>query len=288
MLFANHMGLLGKQLGIFSIEESDKFVGSFFSKDDVKTILGVNDEDLSVVPFEDRNGIQCIAETILRKDYWEKGLIPNAVPAKVGKASVSFDEYVLMAIIRHTYPSAIITPQYKWGRKRIDMFVEIGDKKFFLEFHGPGHFKNVSGFKDPVDPFIRKAQIENEFGIPCYIWPYWIQRCSSNLRLLLGDAKPEERGYGALWSTKVFFGDFLFANSAQIIEDLTKPFKAAPDGDYGYFYEGWDEGSYGRIKEEHPIIKRIMSGRVAIERLIPKGIDPGTKNKWLPKCLRKM
>ena len=107
-------------------------------------------------------------------------------------------------------------------------------------------------------------------------------RYSSKLRILLGDAKPEERGYGALWSTKVFFGDFLFANSAQIIEDLTKPFKAAPDGDYGYFYEGWDADSYGRIKEEHPIIKRIMSGRVAIERLIPKGIVPGTENKWLP------
>lgn len=279
------MGLLGKPLGIFSIEESDKYVGSFFSKDDVKTILGISDEDLTVVPFKDLNSIQCIDETTLRKEYWEKGLISNAVPAKVGNASVSFDEYVLMAIIRHTYPSADITPQYKWGRKRIDMLVKIGDKKFFLEFHGPGHFKNLSGFKDPEDPFIRKTQIEKEFGIPCYIWPYWIQRCSSNLRILLGDAKPEERGYGALWSTKVFLGDFLFDNSAQIIEDITKPFNAAPDGEYGYFYEGWDEGTYGRIKEEHPIIKRIMNGRVAIDRLIPKGIDPGTENKWLPKCL---
>lgn len=282
------MGLLGKPLGIFSIEESDKYVGSFFSKDDIKTILGVNDEDLAVVPFKDLNGIQCIDESTLRKDYWEKGQIPNAVPAKVGNASVSFDEYVLMAIIRHTYPSAIITPQFKWGRKRIDMHVEIGDKKFFLEFHGPGHFKNLSGFKDPEEPFIRKSQIEQEFDCPCYIWPYWIQRCSSNLRILLGDAKPEERGYGALWSTKVFGGDFTFDNSAQIIEELTKPFNAAPDGEYGYFYEGWEENALGRIKEEHPIIKRIMSGKVAIERLIPKGADPGTKNKWLPKCLRKM
>ena len=282
------MGLLGKPLGVFSIEESDKYVGSFFSRDDVKTILGVGDEDLTAVTFKDLNGIQCIDETTLRKKYWEKGLIPNAVPAKVGNASVSFDEYVLMSIIRHTYPSAIITLQYKWGRKRIDMHVEIGDKKFFLEFHGPGHFKNVSGFKDPVDPFIRKSQIEHEFGMPCYIWPYWIQRCSSNLRILLGDAKSGERGYGALWSTKVFLGDFLFDNSAQIIEDITKPFNAAPDGEYGYFYEGWDESTYGRIKEEHPIIKRIMSGKATIERLIPKGANPDAKNKWLPKCLQKM
>ena len=282
------MGLLGKPLGIFSIEESDKYVGSFFSKDDVKTILGVGDDDLAEVPLNDLNGIQCIDESTLRKEYWEKGLIPNAVPAKVGKASVSFDEYVLMAIIRHTYPSAIITPQYKWERKRIDMHVKIGEKKFFLEFHGPGHFKNLNGFKDPVDPFKRKAQIEKMFGIPCYIWPYWIQRCSTNLRILLGDAKPEERGYGALWSTKVFFGDFLFDNSAQIIDDITKPFNAAPDGEYGYFYEKWDEDVCGRIKEEHPIIKRIMNGKVAIERLIPKGVDPRMKEKWLPTCLCKL
>ena len=132
------MGLLGKPLGIFSIEESDKYVGSFFSKNDVKIILEVGDKDLAKVPFKDLNGIQSIDEAILRKKYWEKGLIPNAVPAKVGNVSVSLDEYVLKAIVRHTYPSAIITPQYKWGRKRIDMLVEIGDTTFFLEFHGPG------------------------------------------------------------------------------------------------------------------------------------------------------
>ena len=142
------MGFLGKPLGVFSLEESDKYVGSFFLKDDVKLILHVKDEDLNDVPFTEKGGGLYIDESTLRKDYWEKGFIPNAVPAKVGNASVSFDEYVLMAIILHTYPSAIITPQYKWGRKRIDMHVEIGDKEFFIEFHGPGHFNNVSGFKD--------------------------------------------------------------------------------------------------------------------------------------------
>lgn len=282
------MGLLGKPLGTFSLEESDKYVGSFFSEDDIKTILHVIDEDLKDVSFSEKGGRLYIDEATLRKEYWEKGLIPNAVPAKVGKATASFDEYVLMAIIRHTYPSAIITPQYKWNGKRVDMHVEIGNKKFFLEFHGPGHFKNLSGFKDPADPFVRKSDIEKEFGIPCYIWPYWIQRCASNLKILLGEASPSARGYGALWSTRVFFGDFLFDNSAQIIEELTKPFNAAPDGEYGYFYEGWDEGTYGRVKEEHPIIKRIMSGKVAIERLIPKGISPGTENNWLPSCLCKL
>ena len=101
----------------------------------------------------------------------------------------------------------------------------------------------------------------------------------------MGDAKSEERGYGALWSTTVFFGDFSFDNSAQIIENITKQFKAAPDGEYGYFYEKWDEDACGRIKEEHPIIKRIISGEVAINRLIPKGINSGSEDKWIPQCL---
>ena len=106
------------------------------------------------------------------------------------------------------------------------------------------------------------------------------------LKILLGDAKSTERGYGALWSTKVFFGDFSFDNSAQIIEYITKQFNAAPDGKYGYFYEGWEESTFGRIKEEHPIIKRIMSGKATIDRLIPKGIDSKSEDKWIPQCLR--
>lgn len=55
--------------------------------------------------------------------------------------------------------------------------------------------------------------------------------------------------------------------------------------EYGYFYERWEESVCGRIKEGHPVIKRIKSGKVAIDRLIPKGFDPGTEKKWLPSCL---
>ena len=284
------MGLLGKPLGVFSLEESDKYVGSFISKDDVKTILKVSDEDLKNVVFDEIDGIQYISENSLRKDYWEKGAIPNALPSKKGNATISLDEYIIIEIIRHTYPSSKVESQFKWGRKHIDIFVDNGDKKFFVEFHGPGHFCSKIGRinNGPEDPFIRKNQIEQEFGYPCYIWPYWIQRCSSNLRVLLGEAKANDRGYGALWSTKVFFGDFSFDNSAQIIEDITKQFNATPDGKYGYFYEKWDEDGLGRIKEEHPIIKRIKMGKVELERLIPKGIDHGTEEKWLPSFFGEM
>lgn len=278
------MGLLGKSLGIFSLKESDKNVGSFLSKEDAKTILSVSDEDLKAVPFKLINGAPYISETILRHDYWEKNLIPNALPHK--NKSISLDEYILISLIKQTYPSAIVVSQFKWRRKYIDIYVEDGERRFFIEFHGPGHFKKMNLYRDPADPFVRKKEIEDEFFIPCYIWPYWIQRCVSNLRILLGDADPTERGYGALWSTKVFFGEFFFDNSAQIIYDLSAQFRAMPDGCCGYFYEEWN-GENGRIKEAHPIIKKILDGKKPVEVLIPKGVNLGEKNKWLPKVLQK-
>lgn len=274
---------MGKSLGIFSLKESDKYVGSFISKEDVKTILSVNDEDLKAVPFELINGAPYIGESTLRKDYWEKNLIPHALPCKKGNSTISLDEYILIGIIKQTYPKAKVQSQYKWGRKYIDIYVEDGERKYFIEFHGPGHFKKLVA-KDPVDPFIRKKQIEEEFGVPCYIWPYWIQRCASNLRILLGDADPAKRGYGALWSTKVFFGEFFLDNSAQIICDISAQFKAMPDGTCGYFYEEWN-GENGRVKEEHPIIKKIHDGKKAVDVLIPQGVQPEDKSRWLPKGL---
>ena len=175
--------------------------------------------------------------------------------------------------------------QYKWGRKYIDIYVEDNERKFFLEFHGPGHFKKMSIYKDPENPFERKKQIEKDFGIPCYIWPYWIQRCVSNLKIMLGDVAPTEKGFGALWSTNVHFGEFFFNDSAQIICDISAQFNAMPDGTCGYFYEEWFDGN-GRIKEEHPIIKKILSGKAKVDILIPKGVLSKDKNKWLPKVLQ--
>ena len=275
------MGLLGKPLGTFSLDESDRYTGSFISKADVRRILSVNDDDLVDVPFKELNGNLYIDETTLRKKFWEKGAISHARPSKIGNSTISLDEYILIEIIRQTYPSAKIQSQFKWGRKYIDIYVEIGDRKFFIEFHGPGHFKKLNIYRDPENPFERRTMIEQEFGFPCYIWPYWIQRCSSNLRILLGDS--DERGFGALWSTKVFFGEFHFNDSAQIIDAITNAFKAAPSGDYGYFYEEWNGE---RIKEAHPIIKRILDGKQDVNILIPKGIKPNERNKWLPKELQ--
>ena len=276
------MGLLGKPLGVFSLDESDKYVGSFISKPDVKDILDVNDEDLKDVPFKELNGGLYIDETTLRKKYWEKGIIPNARPSKIGNSTISLDEYILIEIIKRTYPTSKIQSQFKWGRKYIDIYVEIDNRRFFIEFHGPGHFKKLSLYRDPENPFVRKEQIEQEFGFPCYIWPYWIQRCSSNLRILLGDS--DERGFGALWSTKVFFGEFFFEDSAQIITEITNAFKAAPNGEFGYIYEEWNDIK-GRKKEAHPVIKKILDGKADVSCLIPKGVEQKDKRMWLPHVL---
>ncbi|MDD6184226.1 MAG: hypothetical protein PUB29_01200 [Bacteroidales bacterium] len=278
------MGLLGKPQGVFKLGESDKYVGSFISKDDVKTILDVCDSDLSDVKFNKINGIDYIDEAKLHES-WKNNCIPNAVPIRKGNSTISLDEYILIEIIMRTYPSAKVESQFKWGRKYIDIYVEMDNRKFFIEFHGPGHFKKMNVYGDPEDPFVRKNQIEDEFGIPCYIWPYWIQRCSSNLKVLLGDSDAPSRGYGALWSTKVFFGEFFFPNSTQIIENITNQFKATPDGSYGYFYEAWSS-DLGRIKQEHPILEKIRKGKKSIDLLIPPGADPNDKNKWLPKVLQ--
>ena len=276
------MGLLGKPQGIFKLDESDKCVGSFISKDDVKTILQVSDNDLNGIKFKTIYDEEYMDEAVLQKKWKE---IPNAAPYKKGNSTISLDEYILIEIIKRTYPSAQIEPQFKWGRKYIDIYVEMDNRRFFIEFHGPGHFKKMNVYRDLEDPFVRKNQIEDEFGISCYIWPYWIQRCSSNLKVLLGDSDAPSRGYGALWSTKVFFGEFFFPNSAQIIENITNQFKATPDGSYGYFYEAWSS-DLGRIKQEHPILEKIRKGKKSIDLLIPPGADPNNKNKWLPKVLQ--
>lgn len=278
------MGLLGKPLGVFRLDDSDHHVGSFISKNDVKTILRVSDDDLQNVVFVNVNGTEYIDEAKLH-EYWKNNCIPNAIPNRKGNSYISLDEYVLMEIIKRTYPSAHIESQFKWERKYIDIHVEIDNREFFIEFHGPGHFKKMNVYRDPEDPFVRKDQIEEHFGIPCYIWPYWIQRCSSNLKVLLGDSDAPSRGYGALWSTKVFFGEFFFPNSAQIIENITNQFKATPEGSYGYFYEAWNS-DLGRIKQEHPILEKIRKGKKSIDLLIPPGADPNNKNKWLPKVLQ--
>lgn len=276
------MGLLGTPKGIFKLNDSDKYVGSFISRSDLKDIFSIKDNDLNKIEFEIIDGEEYIDETSLR-NYWAKDKIPNSPPYKIGNSRISLDEYILVSIIKKTFPNSIVEQQVKWGRKYIDIKVINGDYSFFIEFHGPGHFIQLSR-RTPEDPFQRKFQIENEFGLKCFIWPYWIQRCSKNLKILIGELN--ENGYGALWSTKMHFGEFYFHNSADIIKEITRQFNAAPNDNFGYFYEEFNDS---RIKPEHPIVKSILNNRLknGIDILLPNGLEGEEIENWLPAKIKK-
>ena len=94
----------------------------------------------------------------------------------------------------------------------------------------------------------------------------------------------ETGGYGALWTSKVFFNKFFFANSAEIIKDLNKPFDVEVDGSIGYFYEG---NPYGINKPEHFILDKVRHHEKSIEVFIPKGAPSEDINYWLPREFQK-
>ena len=264
---------LGNPHGVFDLHESNRCVGSFIKKDDVKKILGVTDKDLSNLSFVEKNGIEVIDE---RKIHvaWRKNEIPNA--PKVGVSSL--DEFILICIIKNVFPDCEIERQIRVKRFKMDLKLTYKGKSIFVEFDGPSHFA-ISRFGPPRhEPFRKKKIVEDATGIEVVNWAYWIQRCEANVRALFDDTV---NGFGALWSTNVHFGDFYFDNSAEIIDTINKRFNVERNGGYGYFYgtESFDD----RLISEHPIIKKIKNGSENIKRILPRGYDD--INKWIPSCL---
>jgi hypothetical protein len=278
--------------GLSKLDNSDVYVGSYFSRDDVKTILSINkidkevdDEKLKEIAPKKWNGNYISQEDLSKK--WKKFCKTDKGQLYYGKASI--DEYILVAIIKKTYPSASIVQQecIKFSNKHkmfIDISLELNNKKKFIEFHGPLHFIRKQG-EQLKNPFDRKSEIENKFpNVKYIIWPYWIQKCTKNLKIALGEI--DDNGFGALWGTEKLFGSFNFHNSADIIKEITQQFNAAPNDDFGYFYE---ENSCGRKMPGHPIIEKILQGEEDINKLIPKGVDKNNKTEidlWLPSKLK--
>ena len=272
------MSILGRPQGLFELHRSDLCVGSFLIKSDVVEILGVTESDIQLVPFKSWNGIVAVDERVLQK-LWYKSTIPNSPPAKIGNARVSLDEMILKKLIELAYPGAIVEHQVAWGRRRVDLKVSVGGVSKLVEFHGPNHFapSHYNYNKSPEHPSIRKAEAENHFGIECVLWPYWIQRCISNVVAIFDK---DVHGLGALWSTKIHFSTFIFPDSAQIIESINNRFCATRDGGCGYFYGPSTEG---RSNPEHPIIREIQQGKKGIELLLPRGYKD--IKHWVPRCL---
>lgn len=264
------MTILGKGEGIFKLHESDKYVGSYLIKEDVANLLSVEISDLATIKFANFNGYEVIDEFKLMK-LWYEGKIPNAIPP----AKTSLDELILKALIRIAYPDSIIYPQERVGRYSMDLKITVNGITKYIEFDGPHHF-SITRYGPPrKHPFDKKKIVEDKTGIEVINWPYWIQRCISNIKTIFEDDK---NGFGALWSTNVHFGDFIFEDSANIIRNMCLRFGAWSETGACDFYE---ENSKNRFKPEHPIIEKIKLGKENRGRLIPKGsVD---LELWIPK-----
>ena len=264
---------LGKPQGLFSLDDSDHFVGSYLRQDDVKEIFDVSDDDLSELTFVDIGGVEAIDEMVLHK-AWHNGEIRNAPR----RDQSSMDEIILKAVLRKSLAGCCIERQQSVGRFKLDLKITLSGASVFIEFDGPSHFAVTKYGIPKHHPFRKKRLVEEATGIEVVNWAYWIQRCDSNVKALFD---PTIVGYGALWSTNVHFGDFHFDDSADIIDAINGRFNCRRSDGCGYFYEGNTEG---RFKPEHPIVGKIASGREQHERLLPRGHR--ARDTWLPSGLR--
>jgi len=274
------MSILGNSAGIFRIDESDEKPGSFFLEEEAAAVFGVDEIAFANVPKSLVDDQVVLDERELQK-AWYSNSIPGAPAVKIRNASRSFDELVLMEIMRRAIPGVQIESQVQWGRRSLDLRVTTpeGVSKI-IEFHGPSHFA-PSRYGAPTEaPSIRRREIEDAFGVECVVWPYWIQRSAANVRAIFD---PEVQGLGLLWSTNVHFGSFVFADSAQIILELSERFKAVRSEGVGYFYGPSTEN---RKNPEHPLISSIANGGKSKNLLIPQGAEE--ENFWLPSRLHEL
>jgi len=269
--------ILGKSSGLFKLDDSDKSPGSFFKISDLAEIFSVPKSSFSNLPVQKLEGAEAIDEKDVQA-AWYRGGIPHAPETKVRNFSRSFDELVLAALIRRTYPDSEIEEQVKWGRKSLDFIVRRPNiEPKIIEFQGPGHFAPGRFAKQIPHPSIRKESAQNELGFEYIDWPYWIQRCESNVKAIF---EPEVQGYGLLWSANVHFGEFIFEDSAKVILEMSSRFNAIRDGGLGYIY---GPNTAGRKNPEHPIIGSILRGRTSHRKLLPKGFVNAAD--WVPNSI---
>lgn len=269
------MAWIGKPQGVFKLHQSDSYCGSFLSMADAAEILDVDQDQLSPFAKADVSGERWLSELDLHR-RWGAGDIKSPHPPRVGAARRSFDELILQRLISVTFPGATVDIQVPFGRKRMDIAVTLDGTTKGVEFLGPSHFIQQYQ-RDLKSPFYRKSEAEDALGYECVLWPFWIQRCTSNIRALFDSSV---LGFASLWSTKAHFGDFQLRDSARIIHDLTHRFGAIREGGVGYMYL-CDHTS----KPIHPIIDQILSGRSGLERLVPRDNHLGD-GFWLPATLK--
>lgn len=268
-------GWLGTSAGVFSLHDSDRHCGSYISVDDAAEILQVPTTALEQFPTVTHGRTRYLTDRQLGR-AWASGEITSPRSAiQKGSAMVSFDELILLRLMEMCLPDAQIEPQFRAANKLVDFRVSQDSRSILLEFFGPYHFIQRSS-RVPMHPRLRARVLEDSTGIECVIWPYWAQRCASNVRALFDQSAT---GIGSVWSTSAHFGDFIFSDSAEIVQDINARLGIArPDG-VGYIYT--DELVN---KPTHPIVRRIREGREPVSKMIPPGWT-GASRYWLPKSL---
>lgn len=263
------MKALGAPEGVFKLNDSNNSVGSYLTKEDLIEIFDLPKAELSKIRFITRGTDEVVDERDFAKIWYKYNT----------EKKVSLDEIILTSIIKKAYPTAQIQRQVRIKRFLLDLKVTLDDgREVFVEFDGPSHFV-VTRYGAPKYPPIRKKTIvEQTSGIEVVNWTYWIQRCEQNVRALFDK---DVQGYGALWSSNIHFGQFVFDNSAEIIKGINNRFNIEREKSIGYIYEG---ETLGRNNPEHPIIDEINSGKKSVEIMLPKGFNE--KDYWLPKRLR--
>ncbi len=283
------MGYLSTGKGLFRLDYSDLNVGSFFKIGELRQILEldiISDEEFEQIASE-RNLLAKRSKVINEKDLKKKTILElrKAYSSSTSNIRVdSFDELVLKRLIYKTLQGVKVIPQAevkysknKQGKKKVDFQIDYNGKVVLLEFDGPGHFDGNN-----ENPLNVKSILEDENGVECVLWPYWIQRCAANVKAIFN---PNAIGFGALWSTKFQFGSFSISDPAKVIIAESKRFNAIRENGIGYFY-GADENEK-RCMPTHPIVQDILSGAKTVDVLIPPGWK-GDKCFWLPQILWKL
>ena len=269
------MAWIGKSHGVFKLHESDSYCGSFLSVPDAAEILGVNEDCLYPYANRDNDGQLWVSELDLHKRWGARDIL-SPHPCKVGAAKRSFDELILERLIKITFPNAIVNIQVPFGRKKLDIVVSHERVTKGIEFLGPSHFiqQYQRELKSPLE---RKQEAEDTLGYECVLWPYWIQRCATNVCAIFDSSVA---GLASVWSTKAHFGDFQLYESARIIHTITKRFRAFREDGIGYMYL-----SNHTQKPVHPIIDQIAKGKSRVERLIARD-NFLEKRFWIPPTLK--
>lgn len=254
---------------MFHLDHSDTHCGSLIRFEDACKLFQVTENSLAGLHWENLEGERVINERELCS-AWHRGEISETAP--VGKSS--FDELILFSLVKRVFPESRVFRQVRVGVYHVDLRVQRGDRSLFIEYEGPGHFTPTT----LCDLREKKKVVEERTGITVVNWPYWIQRCETNVRALFN---PSVTGYAALWNTKTLFGDFEFDDSSAIIDEFTQPFNAVGTDGYGYIY---GPHTRGRNNPEHPIVRQILEGQASKSRIIPKGAA-GDEGRWLPPAL---